>query len=89
MKPEVNVSQDDPMKSLAKISQQGLFIAPKAMFTRRRRQKRNRCFLLLSSLLFIIFSGSAAQRGLWPPRPPGFVITQNDAPQSVILLLDE
>jgi hypothetical protein len=37
-------------------------------------------------LLFIIFSGSAAQRGLWPPRSRGFVITQNDAPQSVELL---
>jgi hypothetical protein len=30
--------------------------------------------------------GSAAQRGLWPPRPRGFVITHNDAPQSVGLL---
>jgi hypothetical protein len=27
--------------------------------------------------------GSAAQRGLWPPRPRGFVITRSDAPQSV------
>jgi hypothetical protein len=33
-------------------------------------------------LLFIIFSGSAAQRGLWPPRSRSFVIT-HDAPQSV------
>jgi hypothetical protein len=45
--------------------------------------------------------GSAAQRGLWPPvalQPSagyglhvtrGFVITHNDAPQSVGLLLDE
>jgi hypothetical protein len=31
----------------------------------------------------IIFSGSAAQRGLWPPRSWGFLITHNDAPQSV------
>jgi hypothetical protein len=30
--------------------------------------------------------GSAAQRGLWPPRPRGFLITHNDAPQSVELL---
>jgi hypothetical protein len=30
--------------------------------------------------------GSAAQRGLWPPRPRGFLITDNDAPQSVGLL---
>jgi hypothetical protein len=36
--------------------------------------------------LFIIFSGSAVQRGLWPPRSRGFLITHNDAPQSVGLL---
>jgi hypothetical protein len=34
-------------------------------------------------VIFFIFSGTAAQRGLWPPRPRGFVITHNDAPQSV------
>jgi hypothetical protein len=34
---------------------------------------------------FIIFSGSAAQRGLWP-RSRGFLITHSDAPQSVGLL---
>jgi hypothetical protein len=34
----------------------------------------------------IFFSGSAAQRRLWPPRSRGFVITHNDAPQSVGLL---
>jgi hypothetical protein len=38
-----------------------------------------------TQLLFII-SGSAAKRGLWPPRPRGFVITHNDAPRSVGLL---
>jgi hypothetical protein len=32
------------------------------------------------------FSGSAAQHGLWPPRSRGFVITHNDAPQSVGLI---
>jgi hypothetical protein len=37
----------------------------------------------------IIFSGSAAQRGLWPPRPRCSLITHNDAPQSVGLLLDD
>jgi hypothetical protein len=31
-------------------------------------------FLLLRVLLFI-FSGSAAQRGLWPPRSRGSLIT--------------
>jgi hypothetical protein len=31
--------------------------------------------------------GSVAQRGLWPPRPRGFLIIHNDAPQSVGLLL--
>jgi hypothetical protein len=34
----------------------------------------------------VFFSGYAAQRGLWPPRPRGFVITHNDAPRSVGLL---
>jgi hypothetical protein len=32
------------------------------------------------------FSGSAAQRGLWPPRSRSLLITQNDAPQSVAIL---
>jgi hypothetical protein len=41
---------------------------------------------LLYVQYIIIFSGSAAQRGLWPPRARGFVITHNDAPQSVGLL---
>jgi hypothetical protein len=36
--------------------------------------------------IIIIFSGSAAQRGLWPPRSRGFVITYNYAPQLVGLL---
>jgi hypothetical protein len=36
--------------------------------------------------IFFIFSGSAAQRGLWPPRPRGFLFTHNDVPQSVGLL---
>jgi hypothetical protein len=36
--------------------------------------------------LFIIFSGSAAQRGLRPFRVRGFLITHNDAPESVGLL---
>jgi hypothetical protein len=36
--------------------------------------------------MLFIFSGSAAQRGLWPPRSRGFLITHNDAPQSVGLL---
>jgi hypothetical protein len=33
-----------------------------------------------------IFSGTAAQRGLWPPSSRGFLITHNDASQSVGLL---
>jgi hypothetical protein len=37
-------------------------------------------------LFIIIIYGSAAQRELWPPRPRGFLITHNDAPQSVGLL---
>jgi hypothetical protein len=37
-------------------------------------------------LFIIIFSGCTAQRGLWPPRSRGFLITHNDASQSVGLL---
>jgi hypothetical protein len=37
-------------------------------------------------ILLFIFSASAVQHGLWPPRSRGFVITQNNAPQSVGLL---
>jgi hypothetical protein len=37
-------------------------------------------------LLFIIFSGSVAQRGLWPPRSRGCLIKHNAAPQSIELL---
>jgi hypothetical protein len=44
----------------------------------------DRLFILFI-YLFIIFSGSAAQRGLWPPRSQGLVIT-HDAPQLVGLL---
>jgi hypothetical protein len=40
-------------------------------------------------VIIVVFSGSAAQRGLWPPLSRGFLITHNDAPQSVELLLDE
>jgi hypothetical protein len=36
--------------------------------------------------IIIIFSGTVAQRGLWPPRSRGFLITHNDAPQLVGLL---
>jgi hypothetical protein len=39
-------------------------------------------FNFIMDILFIIFSGSAAQRGLWPPCPWGFLITHN-TPQSV------
>jgi hypothetical protein len=35
---------------------------------------------------YFIFSGSAAQRGLWPPRLRGFLIAHNDTPQSAGLL---
>jgi hypothetical protein len=43
--------------------------------------------MLLEVFIYsFIFSGSAVQRKLWPPRPRGFVITHNDAPQSVGLL---
>jgi hypothetical protein len=42
--------------------------------------------IIIIIIIIIINSGSAAQRGLWPPRSRGFVITLNDAPQSVELL---
>jgi hypothetical protein len=35
---------------------------------------------------FFCSHGTAAQRGLWPPHSRGFLITHNDAPQSVGLL---
>jgi hypothetical protein len=37
-------------------------------------------------VIIIIFSGTVAQRELGPPRPRGFLSTQNDAPQSVGIL---
>jgi hypothetical protein len=37
-------------------------------------------------IIIIIISGSVVKRGLWPPRPRGFLITHNDVPQSVGLL---
>jgi hypothetical protein len=42
--------------------------------------------IIIIIIIYIILSGSAAQRVLWPPRPRGFLITHNDAPQSVGLL---
>jgi hypothetical protein len=43
--------------------------------------------LLIKHYIFlpvvVYFSASAAQHGLWLPRPRGFLITHNDAPQSV------
>jgi hypothetical protein len=41
---------------------------------------------LLLFIIIIIFSDTAAQRGLLPPRSRGFLITHNDTPQSVGLL---
>jgi hypothetical protein len=43
-------------------------------------------FYLSQLLLFIIFSGTPAQRGLWLPRSRGFLITHNGTPQSAGLL---
>jgi hypothetical protein len=51
--------------------------------------KHTKCLLrnvIIIIIIIIIFCGFAAQRGLWPPRPRGFVITHNDATQSVGLL---
>jgi hypothetical protein len=41
---------------------------------------------LVKLLLLFIFSSTAAQSGLLPPRPRGFLITHNDAQQTVGLL---
>jgi hypothetical protein len=44
-------------------------------------------YIALTLIYYLfIFYGSAAQRGLWPPRSLRFMITHNDAPQSVGLL---
>ena len=44
----------------------------------------------LIMIIMVIFSGSAAQRGLWSPRITRFLDHKhNEAPQSVGLLLDE
>jgi hypothetical protein len=43
-------------------------------------------FYCIIIIIIIIISCCAAQRGLWPPRSRGFLITHNDAPQSVVLL---
>jgi hypothetical protein len=47
-----------------------------------------RCYLGLHYVTYYYFLWlcSAAQRGLWPPRSRSFLITHNDAPQSVGLL---
>jgi GMP synthase-like glutamine amidotransferase len=37
-------------------------------------------------IIIIIISATASQRGLWLPRPRGFLITHSDAPHSVGLL---
>jgi hypothetical protein len=42
--------------------------------------------LIQTNLFNFVFSGSVAQRGLWPPRSWGFVITHNDAPRLVGIL---
>jgi hypothetical protein len=42
--------------------------------------------IIIIIIAVVVFSGSAVQRGLWPPCPRSFVITHNDAPHSVGLL---
>jgi hypothetical protein len=56
------------------------------------QQKRNVTQISMDKnniIIIIIFSGSEAQRGLWPSRPRDLLITHNDAPESTGLLLDE
>jgi hypothetical protein len=42
--------------------------------------------LVYMDVSLVSFSASAAQRGLWPPGSRDFLITYNDASQSVGLL---
>jgi hypothetical protein len=42
--------------------------------------------IIIIIIIIIFISDPAAQRGLWLPRSRSFVITNNDAPQSVGLL---
>jgi hypothetical protein len=53
------------------------------MYIYSYKMERN---LILYGNLYVYFSGSAAQRGLRLPRTRGFLITHNDAPQSIGLL---
>jgi hypothetical protein len=39
--------------------------------------------IIVVTIIVIIFSGSAAQRGPWPPRSRGLLITHNDTPHAV------
>jgi uncharacterized membrane protein len=39
--------------------------------------------IIIIVVVVIVISGTAAQRGLWPLRLRGFLITHNEAPQSV------
>jgi hypothetical protein len=60
------------------------------VITRRRQEYEwttdfsSTCKIII--IIIIILPDSAAQCGLWPPRPRGFLITHNDASQSVGLL---
>jgi hypothetical protein len=90
-----------PPRSAQRLRQVLPFLYSKTEEIKSRLKSGNACYhsvqnLLSSSLLsknlkikilfIIIFSGTATQRGLWPPRSRGFVITHNDAPHSVGLL---
>jgi hypothetical protein len=47
------------------------------------KQKEFILWQIKLNYVFFYSSGSAGQRGLWPPRSRGFVITHNDAAHSV------
>jgi hypothetical protein len=57
-----------------------------AILRRELHLRFSRQSMETAAYYFFIFSGSAAQRGLLPPRSRGFMITHNYAPQSVGLL---
>jgi hypothetical protein len=42
--------------------------------------------IIIIIIIIVVISGSAAQRGLWPPRSLGLLITHNYAPHSIGIL---
>jgi hypothetical protein len=69
----------DQLQAISWIRREIVFLIMCFVVTRTQRKSAEGYFVSL----IIIFSGSAAQRGLWLPCSRGFLITHNDALQSV------